>query len=197
MAITDEKGHIRILAMRGGTIGEITSFLYDIEKAYNQIYLFETFVLSDFNPRLRRYSPLLEFGVSLPNVTSQLSEDLILPEYRLFIEKVSIQSPGFWEVFGSLNPLQQIREFLNDRHKRRQDREYKEEQEKKRLILENELIQRQIYEKDNAWIRERIQIMKELGCSEQEIKALIWANYGKPLAELGKHQDSGLIGGVD
>jgi len=61
------------------------------------------------------------------------------PKDLLEIASFSIHSPGFWEVLGGLNPLQQIREYLNDRHKRRQDREFREAAEKKKLEIENEL----------------------------------------------------------
>ena len=73
-----------------------------------------------------------------------LSEEMLVPvatppKDLLEIASISIHSPGFWEVLGGLNPLQQIREYLNDRHKRRQDREFREAAEKKKLEIENEL----------------------------------------------------------
>ena len=86
-----------------------------------------------------------------------------------------IESPGFWEFLGALNPLQQIREYLNGRHKRRQDREYRETAEQERLRLENALIQRQVCEKENAVLRDRINLAKELGYSDHELRQLLWA----------------------
>ena len=95
---------------------------------------------------------------------------------------------------GALNPLQQIREFLNDRHKRRQDKEFREAAERDRLRLENELVQRrQVWEKDNSILKDRISVLKEVGYSDLEIRQLVWSHVGRPLAALGKHQDSGLI----
>ena len=73
-----------------------------------------------------------------------------LPDYRLEIRRIQINSPGFWEFLGALNPLQQIREYLNDRHRRRQDHKYREQAERERLMLENEMIRRQIWEKENT-----------------------------------------------
>jgi len=119
------------------------------------------------------------------------------PDYRLEIKRIQIESPGFWEFLGALNPLQQIREYLNDRHRRRQDREYREQAERERLILENEMIRRQIWEKDNAILRERIEILRIIGFTDEEIRWLIWHYVSQPLIGLGKHQDSGLIQGAE
>jgi len=58
----------------------------------------------------------------LPNLLelqTKLDKDNIIPQdERLVISKVTFQSPGFWEFLGSLNPLEQIREYLKDRHER-------------------------------------------------------------------------------
>jgi hypothetical protein len=144
---------------------------------------------------------LLETGFAYPTLGGMcigaLTPDTVLPEHRLFIRSVRIESPGFWEVVASLNPLQQLREYLNDRHKRRQDKEYREAAERDRLILENELIQRHVWEKENSVLGERIKLLKDMGLSDQEIRQLVWAQVGKPLAQLGRHQDSRLIGGAE
>ena len=188
---------LRINGERAGTVKEITEYLLDLENAYNSLYIFDHF-LDTISPNsksrrnLRFY--IYEFGFPLSlNFKLDNSSDFILPENRLVISKINIQSPGFWEVIGSLNPLQQLREYLKDRHERRKDIEWREQNEKQKAVLENELIQRKILEAENKNIRERIEIFRELGFSDQEIRELIWANIGKPLMELGKHQDTGLI----
>ena len=58
-----------------------------------------------------------------------------------------------------MNPLLQLREFLKQRHERRKDREYRECAEKERLRLDNELLQRQILEKENSILREQMSLM--------------------------------------
>jgi len=88
-------------------------------------------------------------------------------------------------------------QYLNDRHKRRQDREYREQAERERLLLENELIRRQIWEKENSVFRERINVLREIGFSDDEIRRLIWVYVSQPLIALGKHQDAGLIENAD
>lgn len=193
----NETPTLRLLTSRGGSVAEITIFLQDLESSYNKLYLFNT-AMDYFdldNPRFRRrYFPWDEFG--LPGFrfsVSEMSSESILPEDRLTIRQIQVASPGFWEFLGSLNPLQQIREYLNDRHKRRQDREYREKSEAEKLALENELIQKQILEKENSILHDRIRIMKEIGLSNKEIRSLIWGNVGRPLIALSKHQDTGLI----
>lgn len=194
-------GTLRITALRGGTIAEVTAFLTDLEAAYTRLYHFDTAWIRPWSSRRRHMLfEFLEMGIPFPfqDVRDDvLSPDSVLPVHRLIVNKVSIASPGFWEFLASLNPLQQIREYLNDRHKRRQDREYKELTERERLVLENELIQRQILEKDNSLLRDRVQMMRELGFTDEEIRQFVWSHIGRPLARIGRHQDTRLIEGAE
>lgn len=194
-------GTLRVTALRGGTITEITEFLTDLESAYTRLYHFEGGWARGWHPRRRHMLiELSEMGLPFPFADSSRedrSPDSVLPRHRLVVMKVSIASPGFWEFAASLNPLQQIREYLNDRHKRRQDRQYKEPSERERLELENELIQRQIMEKDNSLLRDRVQMMRELGFNDEEIRQFVWSQIGRSLARLGRHQDTRLIEGAE
>src|SRR5208282_3632304 len=63
----------------------------------------------------------------------------VAPRDRLRIHSVTLSSPGFWEFFGKLNPLEVIRQYLTYRHEQRKDREYREAAEKNKLNLENQL----------------------------------------------------------
>jgi hypothetical protein len=148
----------------------------------------------------RRFMPLTEEFIGLFPFESSLTQftgyaESMLPEYRLELRRVSIHSPGFWEFLGGLNPLKQLREYLNDRHERRKDQEYRELAEKERLCLENELLQRQILEKENTILRDQLSIMREVGLGDAEIRQFIWSRLGAPLAQLGRHQDNRLIEG--
>jgi hypothetical protein len=60
---------------------------------------------------------------------ARVAAEAVPPYARLVLEHVRIESPGFWEFVASLNPLQQIREYLNDRHRRRQDGEFRDASE--------------------------------------------------------------------
>ncbi|MCH7879303.1 MAG: hypothetical protein IH914_08335 [candidate division Zixibacteria bacterium] len=55
------------------------------------------------------------------------------------------------------------------------------------------LIQRQVWEKENSILRDRISVMGDLGLSEEEIRRLVWTNVSSPLIELGSHQDNRMI----
>jgi hypothetical protein len=51
-------------------------------------------------------------------------------------------------------------------------------------------------EKENSILREQLAIMREAGLSDVETRQFIWARLGKPLSQLGRHQDSRLIEGA-
>ncbi len=195
-------GTLRIVGLRGGTITEITEFLRDLEAAYLQLYGFQRRWIPWSLSRSRHF--LLEYFLDSgfpfsPALAApeKLSAASVLPQHRLILTRVSIESPGFWEFLASLNPLQQIREYLNDRHRRRQDREYRELSERERLSLENELLEQQIREKENTFLSQRVQILRDIGVGNDEIRQFLWSQVGTPLAGLGQHQDKGLIAGAE
>ena len=131
---------------------------------------------------------------TLPNLLELQSkidiDKIILPSDRLFISKVNIQSPGFWEVLGSLNPLQQIREYIKDRHERKKDDKYRSRQEE-------EIGELEIEERKNRIINQRIETLRGLGYSNTDIRQLVMAMVIEPLNKLGRHQDNGQIEGPD
>ena len=57
-------------------------------------------------------------------------------ELGLDLVSVVIESPGFWEFIGALNPLEQLRGYLVERHERMKDREYRNDAERRRLDAE-------------------------------------------------------------
>ena len=197
----EERGTLIIVAKRGGSIAEVTSFLSDLEDAYIALYSFHRLWLPE--RLLDRLPSRLWLELGYPNAVightgfTPLTADHVPPDARITLERVKIESPGTWEFVASLNPLQQIREYLNDRHKRRQDREYREQSERTRLELENEMIRRQIEEKDVSILRERIAILREIGYDDSDIRRIVWMSVGSSLSRLGRHQDSDLIGGAE
>lgn len=131
---------------------------------------------------------------NLPNLLELQSkidiDKIILPSDRLIISKVNIQSPGFWEVLGSLNPLQQIREYIKDRHERKKDEKFRSRQEE-------EIGELEIQERRDRIINQRIETLRGLGYSDAEIRQFVTAMVIQPLNRLGNHQDNGQIEGPD
>ena len=190
-------GRLLVHADRVGTISETTGFLADLESAYVALFQLDCTLGSLKFPR--RFMPPEFFWAFGPAVFSRIAERepldpaSMLPEFRLRIQRVRIESPGVWEFLGAQNPLVQIREYLNDRHKRRQDQEFREAAEAEKLRLENELVQRSVWEKENSVLRDRIAVLRDLGYTDADIRQLIWLFAGRPLARLGAHQDTKMI----
>jgi hypothetical protein len=82
--------------------------------------------------------------------------------------------------------LEVIRQGLNDRHERRKDREYRESEERKRLILENELLK-------NKVIAERLQLARELGVPESNLMYAANQLLLEPLRPVATDQDKGIV----
>ena len=66
---------------------------------------------------------------------------------------------------SKLNPLEAIRQYLNDRHERSKDHQYRNPVEARRLQLDNDAIALNHLEK-------RIEIIKSLGASDQDLAVL-------------------------
>jgi hypothetical protein len=186
-------GKLKIRTKRGGEVREIIQFLTVLENTYNNLYALEFIAKNVDTFRRQRYESPFPFRPS--GYLDSLSdiEGLILPEDRLRMTSVVIESPGFWEFLGNLNPLSQIREYLKDRHERRQDIEYRERYERERLSLENERQRIENARFETELIRERIQLLEEAGFGPDEIRRLTVRHAFEPLRQLDTFTNNGLI----
>jgi len=133
------------------------------------------------------YTNRIDVSNSLINRVNNIDiQKSVLPSDRLQLTKINIQSPGFWEFLGSQNPLQILREYLKDRHERMKDKKYRMRQEE----LKGEL---DILEKQEGIIQKRIETLKSIGASEEEIRHSVATLISNPLQKLATHQDSELI----
>jgi hypothetical protein len=188
-------GRLRIHGQGGVDIQLVTSYLSDLKLAYDSLLAFETimddlgsrehrprgFVLFDDSFRLL---PFRSGGNWLPS--SNEVANFVPSSERLILSSVRLESPGFWEFIGSLNPLEVIRKSLNDRHERRKDRQYKEAAERRRLTLENALLETKV-------LSQRIRIAKNLGATDRDLAPLLNQLVFQPLRTVGRHQSEGLI----
>ncbi|MGQ0590409.1 MAG: hypothetical protein ACT4N8_12920, partial [Sphingosinicella sp.] len=182
---------------RGGGLGEFRKFLGDLENAYLSVYLLPT--QRELRHLERRLPFPLEylgfdFVAMRHNEMAFADPSWIHPKDHLEITRITIQSPGWIELVGSLNPLQQIREYLKDRHERRKDREWRWETEKQRALAELEILRIQAERERVGAISEFNELLRRMDISPEQRQKILWERVGVPLARLGHHQDTGLLG---
>lgn len=192
MPAEDDRSRLRVRVLRGGTVAEISEFLADLESAYDALYWLDQALISP-----RRAFFLEAFPLGVPLYARERTPDQILPERRLYLNRIVIESPGFLEVLGSLNPLQQIREYLKERHERKKDDLYRSVEEQRKLKLDNEILQQSITRGELDLLRKRLEIIRDFGGDERMVEQAMWSQIGPPLARLGRHQDTGLIEGPE
>lgn len=174
-------GVFRLQAYRAGIARDFIGCLRALDLAYRHLYALEVDP-SVVEVRLSRmgaqWPERLKIRVDLPR------------EKALSISRIVIQSPGFVEVVGALNPFETIRKFLNDEDERRKDREYREEEDRRRLRMEN-------ISRAYDLLQKEIAIRKELNIPLDDIQIQLVSNAAKALSALREYQDSGMIGRID
>jgi len=181
------RASLRIEGLRGGSAEEIIAFLSALNSAYSHLWAFELTVVELEPVSERRWLERTKKPPTLRPIKDVLR--IVYPDEKLALRKASIESPGFGEFLGSLNPLREIREFFNDVHRRRQDREYRERAEARRLELENMEMETRLIER---WIN----ILRRAGYAEKDIRRFVTIHVHDPLTSLARHVDAGLIGGA-
>jgi len=173
----ETRGLLRVESEGGWSVGDVVEFLKAFQSAYDGLLIFET-VLEGYaaeSRAWRRYGPFpldLPFYVNLQrsaaflDVPDEALARFIRPQDHLVLRRVTLASPGFWEFLGSLNPLEVLRRYLEDRHRRRQDREYREAHEHRTLELQNLVLENQV-------LRERIGIVRDLGMADNDLAPLL------------------------
>jgi hypothetical protein len=167
---------IRISGTTSHKVGHVAQALQALEAVYREVTLLESLVwVAGNNPSLA--------GALFSEEPQTLSVQSL--QGQLIFHGASFASPGFWDFLGKLNPLEVVREFLNDRHRRRQDREYRESAEKRRLDLENFLL-------ENKVVKERVRLLREVGL--QVDLRLLTQRFVPSLVQLEAAVNEGLIG---
>lgn len=196
-----EQGKLRVYGQGDVEVEWVSGYLIDLKHAYDSILVFESVI-----DGLERASSEFPFpgypfyvysGWPLgprravrhirdwPPTKEEISS-LVPHSEQIILSAVQLQSPGSWEFLGTLNPFEVIRKYLNDRHERKKDREYRNKAERERLILGNQLLKNEV-------IAGRLKILKEYGVTDRDIAPLLNELINKPLTALGRHQDKGVI----
>ena len=111
--------------------------------------------------------------------------DLVPETDRLYLNKVNIQSPGFWEFLGALNPLSfilDLTKLIIEVRKERRNRPYEEQ----RQILELAQMKFKTLKEGSEWL-------KSIGLTDDQIQTAMKNHILNPSLNLMKHLDSGLI----
>ena len=183
---------------------DVRNILTMLEDTYNSICIFETLLDAALSYDRLDAPPRFYFGAAaLPILwqtrfghvqtwppTPQTLHTFVGFKDRLILRSVELHSPGFWEVFGSLNPLESMRKWLGDAHERRKDREYREPAEKERLDLENRLLETELMNK-------QIELMKSVGATADDLAPFRNVLLIDPLIKLERLQNQGLLNGAD
>lgn len=202
---SEEKTTLRIYFTKGVHLNDLQKLLVGFSLAYQGFYFLYypskiPFRLNDDDDRERYYDYIKYrrryfdyppfFLFHYPIYGNWISKD-----DSLYISKISISSPGFWEFLGKIMPLRQLREYLNERHERQKDRQYKNKLEEEKIRSDNErqrrMVEMEMEEREyelfrkknigtiqdelekNKVIKERIEILKNMGFSDEEIKEMI------------------------
>jgi len=125
------RGQIRINAYTEVRVESVIAYLTALGHAYNSILVFEATIdqlqRTYREPRYSFYPGGLAFLLSpsairrtrsWPPTPAEVASFVPVAE-QLVLAHVRLQSEGFWEFIGQLNPLEVIRQYLNDRHERR------------------------------------------------------------------------------
>lgn len=174
---------------------DVANYLKALNDAYNRICYFnylETF----------RFMDIEEYHSYLMNVDSLetdygefLNEDLghldagHVHEWstNLIVREVHLSSPGFWSFLGALNPLEALRNFLNDRHERQKDRKYRELAEASKLELENRLL-------EVSYLDKILNLTPYRDLPPEKLNQIVEPFIRKSLLTLGEYQDRRLLG---
>ena len=196
-----EQARLRVYGQGEVEVELVTAYLTDLKHAYDSVLLFETtfdgMVRAARDYPFPRYAFGLEFGWppasrrgirrarDWPPSAEEIAS-LVPRKEQLILSAVRLTSPGFWEFLGTLNPLEVLRKYLNDRHERRKDHEYRESAEQRRLTLENLSLETRV-------ISERVRLAKEIGATDRDLAPLLNELIYKPIVALDRYQDKNVI----
>lgn len=198
---------LTIKGNKTGSVRETKILLADIENAYLRLVFLEEFVQGNtVNPFVMPESVFEQMGRASARDRAIRGEGIFFEQYlkkllenrpllkdELFVEAVKFSSPGFWEFIGRLNPLEVLRVYLNDRHERMKDKEWRSAQQKRKMELENETHDLQNRILKTELIQKAIKVAYDSGATDEDVALLIREMVLTPLMNLNSHQNSELI----
>jgi hypothetical protein len=199
MAQDSSQGILEVESEGRIRLSDVRKLLAALEDAYNRVLVL--LELLDGLPRLQRAgippfpAPLVEFepsGIVIgkagkpDHFTKSSVASRVGKNQALILSGVRLESPGSWKLLGVSDALEVVRKYLNDRHERRKDKQYREATDEEKRRLENELLRTNV-------LSQRIKVAKEMGATEGDLAPLLGQLLYDPLDELAVFQDRGLM----
>jgi hypothetical protein len=167
-------------------LSEARALLDAMQGAYDGLAAFNA-ISEDFAAIYRRQErygfPFPFYGPVLP--TQHLPADQIVGvDDVIFLQRAEFSSPGFFEFLAALNPLEQIRRYLNDRHQRKLDLlNLPIQQETARRVNDNLELQNERVAIEN--LRQILAVGRDAGLSDTQITSMYRQYVSKNLRTLG------------
>jgi hypothetical protein len=188
VAIHDQRAYLRLETIGGIELGVFADALDALDGAYAAMlayYVTMQAIGAAAERSLNEGGAISAQGATLASFP--ISWQTLPASERLFLSGAQIGSPGFLEFLGSLNPLEQLRRYLNERWERTKDREYRNAEENRRLVLENDRV-----ELDN--LAQFVEVARAAGATDEDLAGVRARILEAPLRRLGAVQDMGLVG---
>ena len=128
-------------------------------------------------------STALSHSILSPDETSDFMAASGAP---LELNGVVLQSPGWWEFLGSLNPLKAIMDYMNMRHEQAKDNTYRNRLDQERKVIENDILRVELFQK-------AVEALRTASVPPEDIAAIARDYYVVPLLRLESLQDRQLI----
>jgi hypothetical protein len=189
-----DRAILRVHSFSGIPSSELRQLLADVEYAYNGVSGFDYFVrrfegVTEFR---RRFVPWPEAFPLVPGPLTFSREQVALHvpiDRSMYVHRVKLESPGFWDFLGRTLSLEALNEWLNGHHDRRERRARAPHRERMDDLDYEDRRTQVLYRRYRA--------CQDMGLSEEDLAPLANELVAKPLRELDKHADSGLITGTE
>lgn len=187
---------LRIELIRSGPTAEFSGFLSAFETAYVHVSSFHSWV-KDVEENLEDWTDWEHYTNGMRRVTRipegwspELPPDIFgRVDFPLYNSATGFASPGFWEFFGALNPLETIRKYIAERHERVKDRDWRDQLEAQKLSIELEKLRLDVVAKE-------VELLQRAGIPKTLVRRAVIAHISVPLKQLDIFGRDGLLGGV-
>lgn len=187
--ISPNEAVLRITILRNGRIEEFAELFSVLDKLYKHMIVLD--IISREAERKSRVKNDQKFS-SIPVV--KILESQVKTSERLKLYRIKINSPGYLDVLGQLKILENLRGFINERHERKKDNEYRNDSERKRLELENAAKEIENSRNKTALIEQQMQLLSSYGVPESKIRDALMSHLEKPIDAINHQSEIGLIG---